>query len=54
MMMNRKHKEHSTRWQPRAAMCAVVCSLGLTLSAAHNFGGKLGQQTAIDNLNTRQ
>jgi len=48
MLTSRTHKEHSTKWQPCAAMNAVVCSLGLTLSATNIFGGRLGQETSID------
>jgi hypothetical protein len=48
MMMTRTYKEHSTKWQPSAAIYMVVCSLGLTQSAINIFGGKLGQQMPRD------
>jgi len=48
MLTIRTYKEHSTKWQPRAAMYPVVCSLGLTSSATNIFGGRLGQETSID------
>jgi hypothetical protein len=49
MMTTRKFQKESTKWQPRAAMNRVVYSLGLTLSETNIFGGRLGQQTLIDN-----
>jgi hypothetical protein len=48
MMTTRTYKEHSTKWQPSAAMYVVVCSLGLTPSATNIFGGNLGQEMARD------
>jgi len=53
MLMSRTYKEHSMKWQPCAAMYAVVCSLGLTLSANNIFGRRLGQETSIDSRNIR-
>jgi len=54
MMTGRMNKEHSMKWQPCAAMYPVVCSLGLTLSAANIFGGLLGQETSIDSRRIKQ
>ena len=54
MMTGRINKEHSMKWQPSAAMYRVVCSLGLTLSAANIFGGLLGQETSIDSRRIKQ
>src|SRR5881394_524859 len=48
MMTSRTNKQHSTKWQPCAAMYTVVCSLGLPLSATNIFGGRLGQERSID------
>jgi len=54
MLMSRKHNEHPTKWQPRAAMYMVVCSIGLSLSATNNFGGRLEGRTSIDSRQIRQ
>jgi hypothetical protein len=54
MMMSRKHNEHSMPWQPSAAMCVVVCSLGLTSSATDDFGGRLEQETPINRRHNKQ
>jgi len=53
MMTTSTYKQHSTRWQPRPAMFAVVCSLGLAASETRKSGGRLGQQMSIDNRNIR-
>jgi hypothetical protein len=53
MLMMTTYKEHSMKWLPRAAMCVVVCSLGLNLSAINMFGGRLGQETSIDSRITK-
>jgi len=53
MLTTRTYKEHSMKWQPSAAMCAVVCSLGLTLSAINTFGGRLGQEASINSRKTK-
>jgi hypothetical protein len=53
MMTSRTNKQHSTKWQPCAAMYTVVCSLGLTLSATNIFGGRLGQEASIDSRRIR-
>jgi hypothetical protein len=52
MLTNRTYKEHPMKWQPRAAMYAIVCSFGLT-SAINTFGGRLGQEQSIDSRNLR-
>src|SRR5882724_9194629 len=47
MMTSRTFQKHSTKWQPCAAMNAVVCTLGVTSSSVslrtNIFGGRLGQ-----------
>jgi len=43
MMNFRIHNEQTMKWQPCAAMHSLVCSLGVTASAAGNFGGRPGQ-----------
>ena len=53
MLTSRTYKEHSTKWQPGAAIYTVVCSLGLTSSATNVFGGRLGQTTSIDSRHIR-
>jgi len=58
MMTRRKQYEHTMPWQPSAATCAaamcdVVCSLGLTSSATDIFGGRLGQETPINRRHTK-
>lgn len=53
MLKSRTYKEHTMKWQPCAAMYAVVCSLGLSLSATNIFGGRLGQETSIDSRNIK-
>lgn len=58
MMTSRTHKEHSIKWQPSAAMYAIVCSLGLSFvpvsMVTKNFGGKLRPETSIDSRQIRQ
>ena len=54
MLMSRIRNEHSTKWQPCAAMYAVVCSTSLSLSATNSFGGRLERQTSIDSRQIRQ
>src|SRR5438128_10147499 len=54
MMTSRRNKQHSTKWQPCAAIYTIVCSLGLSLSATNIFGGRLGQETSIDSRRIRQ
>jgi hypothetical protein len=54
MMTSRTYQKHSTKWQPCAAMNAVVCALGLSLSATNIFGGSLGQEASIDSRRIRQ
>ena len=49
MLTTKTYKEHSIKWQPRAAMYPIVCSLGLTLSALSMFDGRLGQEQFINN-----
>jgi hypothetical protein len=57
MMTTRTYKQQSTKWQPCAAMHAVVCSLGLSLASVslrtNIFGGRLGQETSIDSRHIR-
>jgi len=53
MMTSRTYQKHSMKWQPVAVMHAVVCSLGLTLSATNIFGGRLGQEASIDSRNIK-
>jgi len=48
MMTSRTYPKPSTKWQPCAAMCPLVCALGLTLTAASRFGGRLGQVRSIN------
>jgi hypothetical protein len=48
MLISRTYKEHTMKWQPRAATNRCVVSLGLTLSASNIFGGRLVQKTSID------
>ena len=48
MMMTRTNTEHTTKWQPSAAMRGVCLKVGLGLSAANIFSGGLGQATSID------
>ena len=54
MLMSWAYKEHSTKWQPSAAIYTVVCSLGLILSATDYFGGSLGQETPINRRHIKQ
>jgi len=54
MMTSRTNKQPVDKWQPCAAMNAVVCSLGLSLSATNIFGGRLGQEASIDSRHIRQ
>jgi hypothetical protein len=58
MMTSRTYKEHSTKWQPCAAMYAVVCSLGLSLASVslgtNIFAGRLGQETSLDSRHIKQ
>jgi hypothetical protein len=49
MLTGRIQKEHSMKWQPRAAMFGIVC---LTLSAT-NYLGELGPQTSVDSRKTQ-
>ena len=53
MLMSQTYKEHSTKWQPCAAMYAVVCVLGLSLSPVNFINGRLGQETSIDSRNIK-
>src|SRR5438034_8693032 len=57
MMTSRTYKEHSTKWQPCAAMYAVVCTLGLSSASVslrtNIFGGRLGQEASIDSRRIR-
>lgn len=53
MLTTRTYNEHPMKWQPRAAMYEIVCSLGLTLSAVNTIGGRLGQETSIDSRQFR-
>jgi hypothetical protein len=48
MMLTRTNKEHTTKWQPSAAMRGVCLKVGLGLSATNIFSGRLGQATSID------
>ena len=57
MMTSRTYQKHTTKWQPCAAMNAVVCSLGLSSASVslrtNIFGGRLGQETSIDSRHIR-
>ena len=53
MLMSWTYKEHSTKSRPVTGMRGVVCALGLSLSAAINFGGRPGQETSIDSRRIR-
>ncbi|HYX30265.1 MAG TPA: hypothetical protein VE863_17110 [Pyrinomonadaceae bacterium] len=58
MLTTRTYKEHTTKWQPCAAMYTVVCSLGLSLASVslgtNIFGGGLGQRPeSIDSRQTK-
>ena len=57
MLTSRTYKEHAPKWQPAAAMRSVCLSSRLSLasvtSGVNIFGGRLGQETAIDTGNTR-
>jgi hypothetical protein len=53
MMTIRKHNEQTMRWQPCAAIYAVVCSLGLTASATDDFGGRPEQGIFENRRNSR-
>ncbi len=57
MLTSRTYKEPIDKWQPSAAMYAVVCSLGLSLASVSSgtniFGGRLGQDTSIDSRHIR-
>src|SRR5438132_14159669 len=58
MMTSRRNKQHSTKWQPCAAMYVVVCALGLSSASVslrtNIFGGRLGQEASIDSRRIRQ
>ena len=55
MMTSRTYKEHSTKWQPCAAMYMAVCSLRSdACHAANIFDGRLGQEASIDSRHIRQ
>jgi hypothetical protein len=53
MLTNWTYKEHATKSRPYNGMRGVVCALGLSLSAANNFGGRLRQETSIDSRRIR-
>jgi hypothetical protein len=53
MMTIRRHKEQMMQWQPGAAMYAIVCSLGLTLSATSTLGDRTGQPISENRRNSR-
>lgn len=53
MVMNQTYQKHSTKWQPSGAISLVVGVLGLG-SVVNNFGGGLGQETAVDSRNIRR
>jgi len=52
MQTIRTQPEQTIKWQPRAGMPAVVCSLSLNMSPDF-LGGKLGRRTASF-INSRQ
>src|SRR5436190_22221409 len=58
MMTSRTNKQPVDKWQPCAAMNAVVCALGLSSTSVslrtNIFGGRLGQETSIDSRHIRQ
>jgi hypothetical protein len=53
MLTSRTYTEHLAKWQPSAAMRSVCLRTGLSLSFVNIFGGRLGQETAIDTGNIR-
>jgi hypothetical protein len=53
MMTISKHTEQTMQWQPCAAMYAVVCSLGLTLSGTSMFGDRSRQPISVNRRNSR-
>jgi len=53
MLTSRTYKEHAAKWQPSAAMRSLCPRVGLTCSSVNIFGGRLGQETAIDSRNIR-
>ena len=53
MLTNRTYKKHAANWQPSAAMRSLFPRVGLTCSSVNIFGGRLGQETAIDSRNIR-
>ena len=48
MLKSTTYKEHSMKWQPRAATNPCVVTLDATVSAINMFGGRLGQEASID------
>jgi hypothetical protein len=58
MMTSRTNKQPVDKWQPCAAMYAVVCALGLSSTSVslrtNIFGGRLGQEASIDSRHIKQ
>ncbi len=53
MLTSWTDKEHSPKSRPYTGMRGLACALGLSLPAANNFGGRLGQETSIDSRRIR-
>ena len=58
MMTSRTYQKPVYKWQPCAAMYTVVCSFGLSSASVslrtNIFGGRLGQETSIEDRQIRQ